>query len=634
MRQKKTGRRYSILVWTGALLAVIILALGAVYLALPKGPRDSMAFNDPHLVDRPAARAERYMAATGTPWATQAALDTMENGGNAVDGAVAALLTFNVTYGEAASFPGVAPVMVYNAESKTVESYTGAGTAPARANIDLFLSRGWKTVPKMDIWSQLLPASPDVIIALLQKYGTKSFTELSAPAIKLAREGFPVHDTMLKNLNLSLVERIGFSVLMPYNSQVYLGGQWWRPLSHGEIFRRPELADTFELMARAEQQALAKGGTREDGLRAVRDVFYKGAIAEKIVAFHKEKGGLFTAADLAGYKGYWEKPVTGAYGPYTICANDTWNQGAVLPMALQVLAGIDLKSMGHNSPEYVHTIVQAIELCMADREAYFGDPQFVKVPIKGLLDARYAGERRKLLTPGRAFGKMPEPGDPWKYEGTTGAGGTVGLPVISSSANPGMQVGKDTSYIGVIDAKGNAVSLTPSDFPQTPMVPGTGLTLGNRMNQFRLDPKNVDSLQPGKRPRITPNAPMALKDGELFMAFGTPGGDTQTQTNLQVFLNIVVFGMDPQQAVNAPRFQSFNFPDSFAPNVYKAGTIGLELPLYNAAGSQLAAMGYKVESGGAWDNKYGAANAIIRDPQTGRLIGGADPREESWAAGK
>ena len=633
MKQKK-NRRYRSLIWTGAILVCIILVLGAVYLALPKGPRDTMPFNDPHLVDRPTARAEHYMAATGTPWATQAALDTMANGGNAVDGAVAALLALNVTYGEAASFPGVAPVMVYDAQSKTVESYTGAGTAPAGANIDLFLSRGWKTVPKMDIWSQLLPASPDVMIALLQKYGTRSFTELSAPAIKLAREGFPVHDTMLKNLDLSLVERLGFTVLMPYNSQVYLGGQWWRPLHHGEIFKRPELADTFELMAKAEQAALAKGGTRQEGLQAVRDVFYKGAIAEKIVAFHKEKGGLFTAADLAGYSGYWEKPVTGRYGPFTICANDTWNQGAVLPMALQILDGIDLKDMGHNSPEYVHTVLQAIELCMADREAYFGDPKFVKVPIHGLLDPRYAGERRELLTPGRAFGKMPEPGDPWKFDGAAGATGPAGLPGVAVAADTGMQVGKDTSNICIIDARGNAVTLTPSDFPQTPMVPGTGLNLGNRMNQFRLDPKNADSLQPGKRPRITPNAPMALKDGELFMTFGTPGGDTQTQTNLQVFLNIVVFGMDPQQAVNAPRFQSFNFPDSFAPNVYKAGTIGLEQPLYNSVGKQLEAMGYKIEVGGAWDNKYGAANAITRDPHTGSLTGGADPREESWAEGK
>jgi gamma-glutamyltranspeptidase/glutathione hydrolase len=432
---------------------------------------------------------------------------------------------------------------------------------------------------------------------------------------------------MLKNLNLSLVERIGFSVLMPYNAQVYLGGQWWRHLHNCEVFKRPELADTFELMARAEQSALAKGGTRQDGLQAVRDTFYRGAIAEKIVAFHKEKGGLFTAADLAGYKGYWEKPLTGAYGPYTICANDTWNQGAVLPMALQILDGIDLKSLGHNSPQYIHTLLQAIELCMADREAYFGDPQFVKVPVKGLLDPAYAAERRKLLTPGTAFGKMPEPGDPWKYEGKAGTTGSMSPPFLSA-ADSGTQVGKDTSNICVIDSQDNAVTLTPSDFPQTPMVPGTGLTLGNRMNQFRLDPKNPDSLQPGKRPRITPNAPMALKDGKLFMTFGTPGGDTQTQTNLQVFLNIAVFGMDPSRQ-QRPRFQSLNSRFLRPMSINRAPSASVAL--YNAAGKQLEAMGYKVEAERTWDNKYGAANAIIRDPHTGSPGWGLDPREESWA---
>lgn len=630
MKQKRFRK---VLVWVSSILVGIIVILGVIYLILPHGPRKSMTFADPHLKDRPAVTAEHYMAATGTPWATRAAMDTMAKGGNAVDGAVAALLALNVTYGEAASFPGVAPILIYDARTKSVESYTGAGTAPAKATIDLFRSRGWKSVPTMDIWSQLLPASPDVIIAILKKYGTKSFTELSAPAIKLAREGFPVHDTMLKNLNLSLIERLGFTVLMPYNSQVYLGGQWWRPLHHGEIFCRPELADTFELMAKGEQDVLNKGGTREAGLQAVRNVFYKGEIAQKIIAFHKQKGGLFTAEDLANYTGYWETSLKGNYGPYTVYANGTWNQGAVTPMALQILAGIDLKSMGHNSPEYVHTVLQAIDLAMADREAYMGDPKFVKVPVKGLLDPQFAQERRKSMTPGKAFSKMPQPGDPWKYQGKASTTGHAVINPVSESG-PGMQVGKDTSYICVVDSKGNAVSLTPSDFPKTPMIPGTGLTLGNRMNQFRLDPQNPDALQPGKRPRITPNAAMAMKDGKLFMSFGTPGGDTQTQTNIQVFLNIVVFGMDPQAAVNAPRFQSFNFPDSFAPNVYKVGTIGLELPLYQSVGKQLEVMGYKIEVGDKLDNKYGAENVILIDHPTGKLIGGSDPREENWAEGR
>ncbi|MBN1691113.1 MAG: gamma-glutamyltransferase, partial [Dehalococcoidia bacterium] len=454
----KKQRLLRFLCRAGAVIAGLILILGITYLALPKGPRETMTFNDTHKVDRPAAISYNFMAATGTPWATQAALDVMEDGGNAVDGAVAALLALNVTYGEAASFPGVAPILIYDAETKTVESYTGAGTAPARATIELFTSRGWKTVPKMDIWSQLLPASPDVIVSILDKYGTKSFTELSAPAIKLARDGFPVHDTMLKNLNLSLVERLGFTVLMPYNSQVYLGAQWWRPLHHGEIFRRPDLADTFELMARAEQEVLARGGTRQQALTAVRDTFYKGEIAEKIVAFHREKGGLFTTEDLANYSGHWEKPLQGRFGPYTIYANQTWNQSAVTPMVLQILEGIDLKSMRHNSPQYVHTVLQAIELAMADREAYFGDPEFVKVPSTGLLDPRYAQERRLLMTPDAAFGKMPPAGDPWKYQGEA-APSSLSQPADTTALdNSGLQFGKDTSYICVVDSQGNAVS--------------------------------------------------------------------------------------------------------------------------------------------------------------------------------
>jgi gamma-glutamyltranspeptidase/glutathione hydrolase len=618
----------------GLSLLVLALLLAILYAALPKGPRQTMAFNDPHGVDRPAAHANSYMAATGNPWATQAALDVMKNGGNAVDAAVAALLVLNVTFGEAASFPGVAPVLVYDAKSGQVESYIGAGTAPAKATIALFKSRGWTDVPEMDIWSQLLPASPDVIIALLDKYGTRSFSELSAAAIQIARQGYPVHDTMLKDLNLSLVERIGYTILMPYNAQIYVGGEWWRPLHHGEITYRLDLANTFEKMARTEQAVLAAGATRQAALQAVRAEFYSGDIAQAIVDFHAQKGGLFTAQDLASYQGGWETPLTGTYGgSYTLFANQTWTQGGVVPLALQILDGIDLKSMGHNSPEYIHIVLQAIDLAMADREAYFGDPAFVQVPIRALLDPRYAAIRRTLMTPGKAFTQMPPAGDPLNLSAVLP--GQLPLAVRSNSDNwlDSMPVGKDTSYLSIVDAAGNAVSMTPSDFPKTPMVPGTGLTLGNRMTQFYLDPQHPDSLQPGKRPRITPNPSMVFKDGKFFMAFGTPGGDTQTQTIIQVFLNIAVFGMDPQQAVNAPRFQSYNHPDSFAPHVYQPGTIGLEKSLYASAGKALEAMGYKIQVGGDWDNEYGAADVILKDPVTGQLTGGADPREESWAAG-
>jgi len=459
-------RLFKFLKGLGLALLTLVLLLGFIYLLLPKGPRATMPFDDPHGVDRPAATSDHFMAATGNPWATQAALQVMQDGGNAVDAAVASLLVLNVTFGEAASVPGVAPVLVYDAQHNAVESYIGAGTAPAKATIESFKGRGRANVPEMNIWSQLLPASPDVIIALLEKYGTKSFAELSAPAIRIAKEGYPVHDTLLKDLDLSLVERLGYTILMPYNAQVYLGGQWWRPLHHAEITRRLDLANTFESMAQAEQSVLSSGGTRQSGLQAVRDDFYKGEIAQKIVAFHAQKGGLFTAEDLANYQGAWEKPLSGQFGDYTIFANNTWTQGGVVLMALQMLDGIDLKAMGHNSPEYAHTVLQAIELAMADREAYFDDPQFVQVPIQGLLDPRYAQERRKLMTPGQAFTQMPPPGDPARLAGSlpTPTNPTVTSDRAGWLATP--SVGKDTSYLSIVDAAGNAVSMTPQRFPQ------------------------------------------------------------------------------------------------------------------------------------------------------------------------
>ncbi len=627
------NRLLNILKVTGVIIGAIIAILGVVYLFLPKGPRPQMPFDDPYHKDRPVAIGSQYMAAAGNPWAARAALEVMDHGGNAVDAAVAALLVLNVTYGEAASFPGVAPILIYNKDTGKVESYTGAGTAPAAATIEYFRAKGYKTVPKLNILAQLLPASPDVIVAILKKHGTRSFSELSAPAIKLAEEGFPVHRMMLRNLNLNIIERLAFAIMMPYNAQVYLGGQWWRPLHHRERFTRPDLAQTFRAMAAAERDALAKGAGREGGLAAVRDYFYKGPIAEKIVGFHRKSGGLFTLKDLASYSGHWEQPLSGKFSSYTIFSNQTWCQGVIVPMTLQILDGIDLRKMGHNSPEYIHTVLQAIELAMADREKYIGDPEFVEVPARGLLSPAYAAARRTLMTPGRAFGTTPPFGDPFKFN-TVSSEPADYFHIADNSDNETGDIGKDTSYVCVVDGRGNAVSLTPSDFPQSPMVPGTGLTLGIRMTQFRLDPLHPSSLAPGKRPTITPNPSMVLKDGKFFMSIGTPGGDMQTQAIVQAFLNIVVFGMDPQKAVEQPRFRSLNWPDSFSPHNYTPGVIEMERSLYKTAGEAMKKMGYKVVVRDDREYSFSAVCAIMRDPVTGKLIGGADPREESWAAGK
>ncbi|HDP81128.1 MAG TPA: gamma-glutamyltransferase family protein [Spirochaetes bacterium] len=620
---------------------------GVFYLLLPKGPGELMEFDDPYKKDRPAAVGKTQMAATGTPWATAAALEVLDRGGNAVDAAVAALLVLNVTHFEDAGFACVAPVLIHDAKTGRVVSYIGAGKAPDAATIELFTSKGHKTVPKYNILSQLIPASPDVMTAMLARYGTMSFSELCAPAIKLAEEGFPVHSVLLRHLSFPVHLRLGLSLLMPYNAEVIMGGRWWKPLYHKERIKLPDLARTLRALSGSEHRALKAGKSRTEALQAVRNYFYKGPIAESIVKFHREKGGLFTMEDLAKYEGGWEEPLAGSFREYTVYANRTWCQGAIVPMVLQMLEPLDLKKMGHNSPEYVHTVIQAIELAMADREKYFGDPAFVKVPERGLLSKRYAAARRKLMTPGKAFGKLPPHGNPLEFgdiflekRGSDPIVDRVGFTPGSDPKNQGFfathtpRLGRDTTYLSIVDRRGNAVSLTPSDFPESPMVPGMGILLGIRMTQFRLEADHPSSLAPGKRPTITPNASMVFKNGRFYMSFGTPGGDMQTQALVQVFLNHIVFGMDIQQAIDAPRFRSLNWPDSFSPHRYFPGEIHLEESLYKKAADALSKMGYRVTMKEDRDLDFSAVCAVVKDSAGGRLVGGADSRKESWADGR
>ncbi|PJZ46382.1 gamma-glutamyltransferase family protein [Leptospira brenneri] len=591
------------------------------------------SYVDPQGSLRDAAVGKKFMVSTGNPLATKAAIQVLENGGNAIDAAVAALLVLNVTNGEAASFPSVAPTLIYDKKSGQIKSYIGAGTAPKKANIEWFKEKGYDVMPKNSILSQLLPASPDVIVRLLQEHGTKSFSELVAPAIAIAEEGFPANRILVKNLDLPLYKRLGFTIIMPYNSEVYLEKKWWYGIREGELTKRLDLAKTWKSMATEEKESLKTGKTREQALESVRDYFYKGAIADSIVKLHTDKGGLFTKEDLENYSGGWEEPVSGQFGEYQILSNQTWTQGPIVPMVLQILDGIDLKSMGHNSPEYIHTVSQAIELAIADRERYFGDPKFVDVPLDGLLSKKYAGLRRKLIQK-EAFGETPPSGDPWSFSSRKKPSSQNSPNEVKEKEISEIKYGKDTTYLTIVDPEGNAISLTPSDFPQSPMVPGTGLTLGIRMTQFRLDPNHPSALAPGKRPRITPNPGMVLKNGKLWMSFGTPGGDVQSQAMIQFFLNVVVFGMDPQKAVEAPRFRSVNWPDSFSPHVYRPGGIELEEGLYQLTSDSLTKKGYKVYKKANLDNDLGSVCAVIKDETNKQLIGVADPREESWAEGK
>jgi gamma-glutamyltranspeptidase/glutathione hydrolase len=576
--------------------------------------------------DEPA-HAERWMVASGHALATEAGLEMLRSGGNAFDAGVATCMALNVTRPIAAGMVGVAPTLIYDAETRRVRSYCGLGVAPAKATPNYYRRQGWPMMPIAGINAQLIPASPDTWIGILKEYGTKSFGECAQAAIRLA-EGHKLNRTVANSLDSPY--RRYLKLIWGYNYSIL-----WEPFEPGlpepgDMFVQKDLARTLRLMVAAEAEELARSGDRIKALEAARAVFYQGEIAEGIVRLQERRGGAITRSDLANYRGGFEEPVHGTFRGLTIWANDTWCQGPTVPMILQILEEIDLKALGYHTPEYISTLAQAVELAYADREAYFGDPKFVDVPIKGLLSREYAAERRKLIDPERAFGRMPDPGDPWKYEGRKRPD-KVYKPRLIPASLPPFKLHQDTTYLCVVDSDGNAFSLTPSDFPFSPMVDGYGILLGIRMTQFRLKKGHPAQVAPGKRPRLTPNPSMVTRDGELYMAFGTPGGDQQPQAMVQVFLNIVVWGMDPQEAINAPRFKSRNFPDSFSPHQYYPGRLLIEETLTDRA-EALEKQGYDVRILKPPAVVMGAVCAI-RKLEDGTLVGGADPREEAIAKG-
>jgi len=612
--------------WLGVGLAVAALL---VALLLPRGARDPMPFEDPSRQPREARKAREHLAVAGTPWAAHAMERVLADGGNAFDAAVAGLLVLNVTYGEAASFPGIAPLLIWDAAAGRARSYVGVGTAPARATIAELRARGHEVVPKYDIVAQLVPASPDVVIELLSTYGTRGFAELARPAVAIAEEGFPVHYAMARDLDFGFFERLGFRLLMPYNAEVFTQGHWWRPIVQGDRFRMTDLAWTLRQLAEIESSCREGGGERRECLLAVREHFYRGPIADAIVALHERHDGLMTREDLARYQGRWEEPLRARFADYEVLTNGTWTQGIVVPMALQILEGVPLLELGHNSAAYVHRVVQALELAMGDREAWVGDPDFVEVPIEALLDRDYAARQRQRMT-ARAFRALPASGIEMNVGGATGW--RPPAPVRHGVLARAPRFGRDTSYLAVIDRAGNSVSMTPSDFPQSPMVPGLGLTLGIRMTQFRLDPDSPTALEPGKRPRVTPHALMLLRDGNHVMSIGTPGAEMQTQANVQVLLNHLVFGMGIQKAIDAPRFRCLTWPDSFSPHDAAPGVLELEATLYDAIADELRALGYDVRRWDDWDNHFSAVGAVLRHGDM--LIAGSDPRDATTARGR
>jgi gamma-glutamyltranspeptidase/glutathione hydrolase len=554
------------------------------------------------------------MVSSGHHLASLAGINILKKGGNAIDAGVAMGLCINVLQPEYTNFGGVAPIMLYSANEDEVISISGLGTWPENISIEAILERGGELSQDQFI-SSVVPSAPDAWITALDSYGTMSFSEVSESAIKLAEYGFPAYPFLINNL----IRRMESLQKYEYTKSVfYPSGKIPRI---GDLIIQRDLARLLKRLVRIEEKNRHLG--RHNALMYTRDEFYMGEIAKELVGFLQEKGGFLTLQDMANFKVRMEKPVKTMYRDIEVYCCGPWCQGPVNALALNILEGYDLVSLGHNSAEYLHVMISSLDLAFADREKYFGDPEFVDVPINELASKEYAETRRSLIDPSRTWGKMPPPGDPRNFKA---------ISLDWKDPGPGAESHfPDTSYGCVIDKEGNAFSATPSDGGR--LVPGLGIGISPRGAQSWLDPNHSSSVAPGKRPRLTPNPALAMKDGEVFMAYGTPGNDSQPQTMVQVLVNIVDFKMNVQQAIEAPRFRSANFPASSWPHEYLPGRVSVEGRVPSGVLGKLRGLGYDLKVFPDYTYECGGISVVLVDKERGLLMGGADPRRENYAIG-
>ena len=569
---------------------------------------------------RPTIMGTEGMIASGHYLATLAGQRILDKGGNAVDAGVAAGLCITVLHIDMVGFAGVAPIIVYLADEDRVVTISGLGRWPQAASVDYFQKHCGGHIPN-GVLRCITPGSPDAWITALEAYGTMSLAEVMQDALTLAERGFPMHPFMYANL------RDGLSIFQQWPSSVahcLPGGRLPEP---GEVFAQPDLARTMRRLIAAEESARPHG--RQAGLQAARAAFYRGDIAREIAAFFQEQNGLLTYDDLASFRAQIEAPVRARFQEYDIYTCGPWCQGPVLAQAMAMLEGYDLQALGHNSPAYVHLLTEVLKLVFADRERYYGDPEFVDVPMQGLLSQQYVEARRQLIQPDKTHPGMPPAGDPWN-----GNGAVAPWRGLQTMAEPATAETLDTSYVCAVDRHGNIFSATPSDgCMNAPVVPGIGVVVSTRGSQSWAVEGHASAIAPGKRPRLTPCPAIVFKNDKPFMPLGTPGGDVQCQAMLQVFLNIAVFGMLPQAAIEAPRFSTYSYPGSFEPHTYHPDELRIEERLAAAVGHELANKGHKVVTWPDWTWKAGGICTITINRESGVLAAGADPRRMGYAMG-
>ena len=575
-----------------------------------------------------------------THWlASSAGMAVLESGGNAFDAAVAAGLTLQVVEPHLNGPGGEVPIILHSAERAQTLVIGGQGPAPAAASIAHFRELGLDLVPGTGLLAACVPGAFDAWMRLLGEFGTLRLSEVMRYAIGYAGHGYPLVPTISDTI--SKVEKL-FRDEWTSSAQVYLrGGGIPKP---GTLFSNPSLAGTYR---RIVGEAESRSADRDEQIEAARDAFYRGFVAEAIVRYvtstrvmdtsGRRHAGLLSGDDFAAYRAELEGPATLDYHGYTVCKTGLWGQGPVFLQQLALLDGFDLVGMGHNTVEYIHTVVECAKLAFADREAHYGDPRFVDIPPEELLHHAYAEERRELigedasyeLRPGTAGGRSPSlPELPTAAkDGSAGAGEPT---VPRDDQGTG-----DTCHVDVVDRHGNMVSATPSGgwLQSSPVIPGLGFPLGTRAQMFWLTEGLPNSLASGKRPRTTLTPSLALREGEPYLAFGTPGGDQQDQWSLNFFLSHVHFGLNLQEAIDAPNFHTEHFPSSFYPRTTAPGKIIVEGRLESGVIAGLRARGHDVDVVGGWS--LGRISAVSRNYRDGSLRGAANPRGmQGYAVGR
>ena len=570
-----------------------------------------------------------------THWlASASGMAVLEKGGNAFDAAVAAGLTLQVVEPHLNGPGGEVPILLYDPRRGEVEVICGQGPSPARLSIEHFEELGLDAIPGTGSLAACIPGAFDAWMLLLRDYGTMPLGEVMSYALGYAGHGYPMLPSIAGAI--AAVEQ-QFREHWPSSAEIYLTGHG--PPEPGSRWRNPVLARTYHRVLSESESA---GGDREAQIEAARRVFYQGFVAEAIVRFMDTEvmdssgeahTGVMDDRDLADWRATIETPVWLDYHDYRVFKARPWSQGPVFLQQLGLLAGFDLPAMGHNRAEYIHTVVECAKLAFADREAYYGDPLVEDVPVEALLSPGYALERRALvgesasleLRPGSFDGRTPRMPRPPSAD--SGSPGTTGEPTVASSG--------DTCHVDVVDRHGNLVSATPSGgwLQSNPVIPELGFPLGTRAQMFWLDRGLPNSLRGNKRPRTTLTPSLAFKHGEPYLAFGTPGGDSQDQWSLNFFLNHVHFGMDLQAAIDAPTWHTTHFPSSFYPREARPGEVLVEGRVDESVIGELRRRGHKVAVEGPW--ALGRVSAAGVDPETGMLKAAANPRGmQGYAAGR